>query len=326
MILDIPVVNMYGGPAWMDVSVRRRFYGERAVFTHRHLPDVRRGGVEAIVQPLGEFERLEEILAEVAESDGHLALARNADDVRASAAAGRVALILCAGDRTLDGSLDRLYLLRHIGIRVLSLTHNRRNLISDGCGDRTGAGLSHFGVDVVRRCGSLGIVIDVSHISEAGFWDVIEQRTGPVIATHSNARALCDHPRNLTNEQLRALAQLGGVAGLNFYPGFVKADAPTIEDLLNHVEYIADLVGVDHAGLGPDYVNMLPEAMYETTLARTDPTGAMYAGSHAYPRGAEDMSSFSAVGDGLRRRGWGERDIARTMGGNFLRVLETAGP
>jgi membrane dipeptidase len=308
----------------MDVSLRRQWHGERAVFTRRHLPAVLTGGVDAIVQPVGGYERLEEVYAEAAESDGTLAIARSPGEVRARAQSGRVSWILCANEGTLEGQLDRLYVLRALGVRVLSLTHNRRNLISDGCGERTHAGLSHFGVDVVRRCGDLGIIVDVSHISEAGFWDVMAVRTGPVIATHSNARALCDHPRNLTDEQIRAIGERGGMVGINFYPGFVAPASPTIEHILDHVEHIARLVGPASVGLGPDYINMAPEAV-EAALVQADPTGKIYTGSHRYPEGAEDISSFSRVADGLARRGWPPADVSWIMGGSFMRVFESAG-
>ena len=323
MLNGTPVVDTYGGPAWMDVSLRRQWYGERAVFTRRHLPAILTGGVDAIVQPVGGYERLEEVYAEAAESGGRLAIARSSTEVRALAQSGRVSWILCANEGSLEGRLDRLFVLHGLGVRVLSLTHNRRNLISDGCGERTGAGLSHFGVDVVRRCGDLGIIVDVSHISEAGFWDVMAFRTGPVIATHSNARALRDHPRNLTDEQIRAIGEHGGMVGVNFYPGFVTPANPTIEHILDHVEHIARLVGPASVGLGPDYINMAPEAV-EAALAHADPTGAIYAGSHNYPEAAEDISSFSRVADGLARRGWSQADVSWIMGGSFLRVFESA--
>jgi membrane dipeptidase len=144
------------------------------------------------------------------------------------------------------------------------------------------------------------------------------------MATHSNARALCDHPRNLTDDQLRALAERGGMAGMNFYPGFVKPDHPTIEDILDHVEYIANLIGPSHVGLGPDYINMAPAAV-EASLIRADPTGTIYAGSHVFPQGAEDISSFFAVADRLRHREWAEADIVNVMGGNFMRIFQGAG-
>ncbi len=322
MLNGIPVVDTYGGPAWMDVSLRRQWYGERAVFSRRHLPAILTGAVDAIVQPVGGYERLEEVYAEAAESEGRLAIARSPAEVRALAQSGRIAWILCANERSLEGHLDRLYVLHALGVRVLSLTHNRRNLISDGCGERTNAGLSHFGIDVVRRCGELGIIIDVSHVSEAGFWDVMSFRTGPVIATHSNARVLCDHPRNLTDEQIQAIGERGGMVGINFYPGFVAPTNPTIEHILDHVEYISRLIDPASVGLGPDYINMAPEAV-EASLVRADPTGTIYAGSHDYPKGAEDISSFSAVAEGLARRGWSQDDISWVMGGSFMRVFES---
>lgn len=323
MLNGTPIIDTYGGPAWMDVSLRRQWYGERAVFSRRHLPAVLTGGVDAIVQPIGSYERLEEVLAEAAESEGRIRIAKSPADVRTFSRSGYLSWILCANEPSLEGQLDRLYILRALGVRVLSLTHNRRNLISDGCGERTSAGLSYFGVEVVKRCGDLGIIVDVSHISEAGFWDVVGLRAGPFMATHSNARALCDHQRNLTDDQIRAIGEHKGMIGINFYPGFVASKNPTIEHVLNHVEYIARLIGPDAVGLGPDYIDMAPEAV-EASLVRADPTGAIYAGSHAYPEGAEDISSFSAVAPGLARRGWSDTHVSWAMGASFMRVFESA--
>lgn len=131
-----------------------------------------------------------------------------------------------AGD---DPELFHTYLA--LGAVMFSYGHNRRNLYADGCGEREGGGLSHLGVAVTRKCEELGIILDASHLNERGFWDLMQVTEAMVVATHSNARALCDHPRNLTDEQIRAIAGRDGLIRVNFFPSFVAKQSPT----LNHV-------------------------------------------------------------------------------------------
>ncbi len=316
-----PVVDTYGGPAWGDVHRRRTWHGERAVFTRRHLPDVRAGGVQVIVQPVLSYESLEELFAEVDESEGALRVATTAAEIRAGVEAGALVFVICLNDRSIDGRPDRLPLLHRIGGRIFSYSHNRRNLLADGCGERNDGGLSHLGLEVLKELERLRILVDISHLSVRSFWDVVKHGERPFLATHSNARAVCDHPRNLTDDQIRALAERGGVQGINFYPGFVKSHNPTIDDIVEHIEYIAELVGPEHVALGPDFIDTVADTV-ETALRNADPTGTIYAGSHSFPVGAESISRFSDVGRKLLDRGWKREHVELVMGGNFMRLFE----
>lgn len=157
----------------------------------------------------------------------------------------------------IDGSLEALRCLYELGVRAMTLTWSNRNDIADGINEEaTGSGLTHFGKQVVAEMNRLGMLVDVSHISTAGFWSVIETSTKPIIATHSNAKSLCSHPRNLNDEQIKALALNGGLAGITFAGQFLEEDwhNACIESVYKHIDYMLNLIGNDdHIGFGSDF-------------------------------------------------------------------------
>ena len=157
----------------------------------------------------------------------------------------------------IDGSLEALRCLYELGVRAMTLTWSNRNDIADGINEEaTGSGLTLFGKQVVAEMNRLGMLVDVSHISTAGFWSVIETSTKPIIATHSNAKSLCSHPRNLNDEQIKALAQNGGFAGITFAGQFLEEDwrNACIESVYKHIDYMLNLIGNDdHIGFGSDF-------------------------------------------------------------------------
>lgn len=157
----------------------------------------------------------------------------------------------------IDGSLEALRCLYELGVRAMTLTWSNRNDIADGINEEaTSSGLTLFGKQVVAEMNRLGMLVDVSHISTAGFWSVIETSTKPVIATHSNAKSLCSHPRNLNDEQIKALAQNGGLAGITFAGQFLEEDwrNACIESVYKHIDYMLNLIGNDdHIGFGSDF-------------------------------------------------------------------------
>ena len=157
----------------------------------------------------------------------------------------------------IDGSLEALRCLYELGVRAMTLTWSNRNDIADGINEEaTGSGLTLFGKQVVAEMNRLGMLVDVSHISTAGFWSVIETSSKPIIATHSNAKSLCSHPRNLNDEQIKALAQNGGLAGITFAGQFLEEDwrNACIESVYKHIDYMLNLIGDDdHIGFGSDF-------------------------------------------------------------------------
>lgn len=286
---------------------------------HVDLPRLETGGVDLQIFALwvdaprrrgGYAGRCLDLLdAVVREVDAHpqrLHLVQSCEDLGNIRETGRIGVLLSIeGGEPLEGSLAALRAFFRLGVRAMGLTWNGRNELADGVGEAASrGGLTAFGRAVVREMNRLGMVVDVSHLAEPGFWDVLEISEHPVIASHSNARAVCDHVRNLTDEQIRALASRGGVMGMNFCPDFLRpgGDA-TMDDVLRHIDHIVDLVGPEHVGLGSDYDGI-------------DDT----------PRGLEDVSRLPRLTEALLARGYNEESVQAILGGNFLRVFQQVLP
>lgn len=178
------------------------------------------------------------------------------EDILENQKEGRLsALLSLEGGEALEGETAVLELFYELGVRMMTLTWNYRNQIADGVLDgETGGGLTPFGKSVIRKMEELGMAVDVSHLSDAGFYDVAKCTEGPFLASHSNARTLCAHPRNLTDDQLRILRERDGFVGLNFYPAFVaEKEMVTQEDLFRQLHHLVEKAGEDHVGLGSDF-------------------------------------------------------------------------
>ena len=231
-----------------------RFFGDyiktrvMAVWTR---PDKRAGALRY------GLEVINQLYKDILESE-KFAIVTTVKGMREAIKNGRVALwVGLEGGEPIEDSLDLLEVFYELGLRVLTLTWSLRNAIGDGVFERTNGGLTNFGVEVLGKAEELGIVVDLSHINEKGFWDALETTTFPVIASHSNARALCDSRRNLTDEQIKAIAEGNGVIGAVAIPGFVDKEKPTLDEYVEHIVYIADLAGYQHVGLGFDFVYYL---------------------------------------------------------------------
>lgn len=164
-------------------------------------------------------------------------------------------MLAIEGGESLMGDIANLHKYYDMGVRAMTLTWNGKNELADGvkatqpCG-----GLTPFGKDVVREMEEIGMLVDVSHIAEEGFWDVFHQARKPFFASHSNAKAVCDVGRNLSDDQLKAIASVGGTAGLNFYPPFLtKNKTATLDDLVRHGEHMLRIMGEDGVALGSDF-------------------------------------------------------------------------
>ncbi len=298
----------------LDIVEGKHKLGERSEKGQIDLPRLHKGNVSAQVfaiwTPPGRYadalkygmEAVDAFLKEVDANDD-LILATSGNDLDIAFSKGAVAGILSLeGAEPLSGSIGVLRDFYRLGLRLVTLTWNFRNEAADGVKESvTGGGLTHFGRDLVEACNELGIVIDVSHLSPAGVEDVLSLSRKPVIASHSNAAAICDHPRNLTDEQIRGIAATGGAVGVTFVPDFLRKGGygASITDVLDHIDYMVNLVGAEHVMLGSDFDGM----------------------GEKVPLGLEDVGKLPALTEGLLERGYTEKEIRSILGENFRRVF-----
>ena len=288
---------------------------EEAIGIQLNLPKMRQGGIDAAFFAVDVTRAWKNHLAyaldafgwfnaEVQANAEEVCIARKADDIREAKTQGKLAAVLAIeNSEAVERSLNILHALHLLGVRSIGLTHNPNTWASTGNNESDmGGGLTRFGIDLVQEMNRLGMLIDVSHISERGFWDVLDISERPVIASHSNCETLCRHPRNLTNEQLKALAANGGVVGITFVPGFITVDGwtktPPFAQLINHFTYAIDIAGIEHVGIGSDF----------------DGGGDLLPDARAFPKITEELSA----------RGYSDEDIQKVLGGNHLRVFEAA--
>ena len=243
------------------------------------------------------FGKIEAI---VEQNKQYLSIARTPADLYSNKQQGRKSIMLgIENGLVLDGHLDRLQHFAQRGIVYMTLCHNGDNDICDSArGNHTHNGISSFGQQVVREMNRLGILVDLSHAGEKSFYDALELSSQPIVCSHSSCRALCDHPRNLTDDQMRALAAKGGVMQITMYNGFlVKDGEATVLDALRHLEHAIEVMGIDHVGIGTDF----------------DGDGGV--------RGMANSSELLNFTRLLLARGYSEQDIEKIWGGNFLRVM-----
>lgn len=324
-----------GQPGW-DFSARH-------TDGHVDIPRLREGGIAAVVLaiyasgpldpgegPKAARQQFDVIERTIASHPGELVLARTAADVRAAKTQGRIAILVgVEGGYLIDDSLDILREFHQRGAIYLTLTHSFHTSWADSSGVHADlsplhGGLTDFGRQVICELNRLGMLVDVSHVSDQTFWDVMETSRGPVIASHSSCRAVSPHRRNLSDEMIRATAEKRGVVQINFAAAFVDPDFPSVDQavldywstrggfaaspyarhvtplsvLADHFDHAIKLVGADHVGIGSDF----------------DGVGAL-------PRGMGDCSKLPYLTAELLRRGHREEDLKKVLGLNFLRVL-----
>jgi membrane dipeptidase len=285
------------------------------------------------------LEQIDFVRRLVARYPDRLVLATSADDVES--AGDRIASLLgMEGGHCIDGSLAVLRMMRALGVRYLTLTHNKNVSWADSATDVPAlGGLSAFGEDVVREMNRLGMLVDLSHVSADVMRHALRVTAAPAIFSHSSARAVCDHPRNVPDDVLAALADNDGVCMVTFLPAFIspsvarwhadaKAEArrrriekrdpaydelmarlaeqspppvATLAQVVTHIEHVRAVAGIDHVGIGGDYM-----------------------GGEAMPEGLEDVSGYPRLLDALAGRGWSDADLAKLAGENILRALRAA--
>jgi membrane dipeptidase len=239
-------------------------------------------------------------------------------------------LINVQNSACIERDLKNLDLFYGLGLRQIQLTFNWRNWVGDGCTERTQAGLSYYGVDMVHRMNEIGMIVDVGHTGYQSTLDAVEVSNVPIVYSHTNCKALCDHPRNKTDDQIKALAKKGGVIGLSFFNWFVS-DKPrsTLSDVLDHFDHVAKLVGPDYVGIGSDFSvpgwpGKVPDAEWEEhkKLYGEREWKTLKGRFPPYIDELNNAHKYHGLAEGLRNRGWSYNDIAKALGLNFLRVYK----
>jgi membrane dipeptidase len=356
----VPLVDGHNDLAWAMRKLAAYDLDEIDLTQHvpalqTDLPRLRAGGVGAqfwsVFVPASlpgdsavtaTLEQIDFVYALARRHARRLALASTADQVEAVHASGRIASLLgMEGGHSINESLGTLRMMRALGVRYMTLTHNDNLPWADSATDEPAlGGLSPFGEDVVREMNRIGMLVDLSHVSADVMRHALRVTGAPVIFSHSSARAVCDVPRNVPDDVLGELSVNGGVCMVTFVPTFIspacatwfsdcreivlqRGEDPkaseaidemmterakteprpvaTVDDVVAHVEHVRDVAGVDHIGLGGDY-----------------------DGSRFMPVGMEDVSGYPRLFDALGGRGWSDSDLSKLAGANILRVLRAA--
>ena len=300
----------------LEVMNHKRSLEKKSTTGHLDIPRMKEGGVdvqffaifiEDIYKPERSLKRTLQLIdcfyKEIEKNQDDISLVTNYNQIEEVNRAGKIAAILSVeGGEALEGDLGALRVLYKLGVRLLTLTWNQRNQIADGIWEsRAGSGLTEFGIKVIDEMNDLGMLIDVSHLSETGFWDVVKRSKTPIVASHSNCYALCPHLRNLKDEQIKALVDKGGVIGITFVPNFLTQEKrkTIVKDVVTHIDYLVEKAGIDGVGLGSDF-----------------------DGTDDLPLGLEGVDKIPNITKELLDRGYKEREIEKILGGNFLRVFK----
>lgn len=319
------------GDIWYDV-LQHSLKGERDVFCKYQLPKFKKGHVkggsfavwidppydEDPVARMAQFVKAMKL--EMEDAADILNIVKSRDDFEKGERAGKInAVVALEGLSYIGEDIDLInYYYDEIHARTMMLTWNEENALASGWPGDPDRGLTQKGREAVRRMNELGILVDVSHLNDKGTWDILSMSDGhPVIASHSDCRALCNQGRNVTDDMIREIAKTGGLIGMNRLNGFISDDRAkqNVDGLVDHVIHIADLVGIDYVGCGFDFEDfVVPDALQKNGFTEHDP----YA-----TKGLGDASNCQNFVDAMRRRGLTEEEIEKVAYKNFYRVYKS---
>lgn len=301
----------------------------------QHWRNMRAGGVTAANATITVFANFQDTCRLIAEFNNRIAAhadlvrpVRSVADIHAAKREGRVGIIYGFQNTSpIEGDVRFIQLFRDLGVRIIQLTYNAANLVGDGCLEPRNAGLTTFGKAVVKEMNRCGILVDLSHVGHRSTMEAIEVSEMPVAFSHACARGLAASPRNKADEAIKALAAKGGVMGITPLATFV-ADDPRAADLArycDHIDYVANLVGVDHVALGMDFTENMPYDFLVPVawggVQRSGVRPSLSPWPIPYARDIDDATKFPNVTRELLRRGYREADVEKVLGGNWLRLF-----
>lgn len=330
-----------------DVQVKARQLHERSLVfdalslwyvpEEKYFQKVVAGGVNATVITAnagnGRFTDTLELIDYICgliENSENMCLATTAAAIREAHETGKVAFVLGFQDGSvIEDKLAYLRTFYRLGVRCLQPAYTGGNLIGDGCGELRDGGLTFWGMEVIEEANRLGMLIDLSHCGDRTTMDVIKMSKSTPVFTHANARGVCHNARNKSDEAIKAIAERGGFIGVTPLPAFVsQTQTPTLDILLDHIDYLVNLAGIDHVGIGTDFTEGLREKgkIFEAAKTwrerRPDIFGTVEDFYRIpYAEGIEDISKLPRLTEGLVRRGYSDDAIEKILGLNFLRVF-----
>lgn len=311
---------------WTDVT-QHHLKGERDIFRKYHYERLKKGQIEGGIfviwndppydkDPLKRTRQMMEAIAcEEPDCADILKVSRSYSDMMNARSEGKMyAFIGLEGLKSIGEDLDLIDEFYQFGARHAGLTWNEENPLATGALGTPERGLTDVGRRAVRKIQDLGMILDVSHLNDASFRDLLDTATGPVVATHSNCRALCNRPRNLMDDQLKELARTGGVVGLNSFNEFVhmEEDKQTLENLVKHLVHMVEVMGIDHVGFGFDF----------SEFVEGDTLGSFSSQSTPFTIGLEDASYVPNVIEEMKRVGFHEDEIEKIAYKNWHRIIK----
>ena len=318
------------GDIWTDITVQRQL-GKKEVFRNRHYPKFQKGGVTGGIfviwvddpydaeDPVGRsLAIVEAAKEEFAEQADLLIPARCTADFDRADKEGKLAIVTgMEGAAQIGEDLDLIdFYYEEAGVRDIMLTWNDANALATAWTQDPERGLTDLGKKAVRKIQDMGINIDTSHLNEKSFWDVMRVATGPVIASHSNTRHYCPLDRNLSDEMIKEIGRTGGLVGMNSIRQLIsdRKEKQTLNHLIDHLEHTADLIGIDHIGLGFDFDDYLDEETLATFIfdGIESPSAENIANE-------SEAANFPAA---MKKRGFSDEDIEKVCWGNFMRLFK----
>ena len=300
---------------------------------------LRDGGVTAINATIAVWDDYESTLHKTTryldwfdEFDDLIRQVKKVEDILAAKAENRTGVILgWQNAAPIGNDLGRLQLFHTLGVRIIQLTYNERNLLGNGCYERVDDGLSRFGISAVAEMNRLGILIDLSHVGDRTTLDAIEHSSRPVAITHANARSQIDHPRNKTDEAIKLLVERGGVIGANAFPMFFEKGFETgLDEYLDAIDYLVQMVGIDHVAIGTDFCMEQTRPWFEWLFASQGkipaPEGSVAFTPEPYRhlKDFESPADWENVYEGLKKQNYTECDTKKILGKNWLKLFSKA--
>lgn len=298
-----------------------------AALTGDYFQRIVKGGISASMVPVSvsasfrkTIDQLSFLMNLVEDNRETVCIIRKASDIVEAKRAGKLGLILVLEDtRQLEDDLSLLRIFRELGIRRMQLVGTVQNSMGSGKRERHDSGLTNLGIRAIEAMEQMGMLIDLCHCADKTFAEAMQVVRRPVVLSHSNPKGCYQHGNNVSDEQLEMVAENGGVIGISGLPYFVAANSPTIDHVIDHVDYVVKRIGIDHVGIGLAIFENHPLSFYDQFKAREQIYGPA---PWKWPKGIETIEDFLNLTVKLLERGYSEVDINKILGGNFLRVLQ----